>query len=168
MNQYVAFAIGFALVASHAIVYDAGKTAERNTWLDKESAELASANSAIESLESEIKEAHWAAEERLGAIAEQYEKEKQSEIEKRDRRIAELRTANFRLRDPGSKNTNGHQADGVTGSPSKCDGQEGGQLSNEASEFLLRITGEADEVVHQLTACQAVVLSDRNVEGEGK
>lgn len=172
MNQYVAIAGAAVWVLSLAWVYDAGKTAERSVWLDRESAELRSANGEIIELENKVKADHLAHSARIASVAEQYEKEKQREIEKRDRRIADLRSDNLRLRDPGSKNTADGKADGVTTGTSQCDGHTGSQLSVEASEFLLRLTGEADEVVVQLTACQAVVQSDRGMtattEGEAK
>lgn len=172
MNQYVAIAAAAAWVISVVIAYDQGKTSERSDWLSRENTELVSANAAISELETEVKTAHLAHSSRIASVAEQYEKEKQREIEKRDRRIADLRADNLRLLDPGSKNTADDKADGPTTGTSKCDGQTGGRLSVEASEFLLRLTGEADEVVIQLAACQAVVQSDRgttaNTEGVTK
>jgi hypothetical protein len=37
----------------------------------------------------------------------------------------------------------------------------GGELSRAASEFLLRLTAEADEAVVQLTTCQKILVADR-------
>ena len=36
-----------------------------------------------------------------------------------------------------------------------------GELSREASKFLIGLASEADTVVHQLTACQVVLIKDR-------
>lgn len=41
------------------------------------------------------------------------------------------------------------------------DGGAGAYLSTETAEFLLGLTGEADAVVRQLKACQAVAREDR-------
>lgn len=167
MNQYVAIAGAAAWLMSLVVVYDAGKTAERTAWQGRESAELVSANRAIVDLEQQVKAVHLAQSDRLASVADQYEKEKQHEFQKRDRYIADLRADNLRLRDPGSKNTAVGTSDGVAPGTGQCDGQAGSQFSIEASEFLLRLTGEADEVAIQLAACQAVVLSDR-IKGELK
>lgn len=167
MNQYVAIAGAAAWLMSLVVVYDAGKTAERAAWQGRESVELVAANRAIVDLEQQVKATHLAQSDRLASVADQYEKEKQREFQKRDRYIADLRADNLRLRDPGRKNTSVGTTDGTTPTTGQCDGQAGSQFSIEASEFLLRLTGEADEVAIQLTACQAVVLSDR-IKGEPK
>lgn len=50
----------------------------------------------------------------------------------------------------------------VAASPAGGDGEEGAVLSPEDQEFLVRIGAEADEVVRQLQACQAIVIADRS------
>lgn len=73
--------------------------------------------------------------------------------------------AGYRLRDPGRTAAAAECAAGAAAAPDagagRRDGEAGAELSAAASEFLLRIAGEADDVVRQLTACQAVVAADR-------
>jgi hypothetical protein len=44
----------------------------------------------------------------------------------------------------------------------RCDGQARAQLSDEAAEFLTGLASEADDVVLQLGACQAIVEQQRH------
>lgn len=82
-----------------------------------------------------------------------------------DAALADVR-AGFRLRDPaGSPGLSARCIGDAIGPPSAAasgrDGQAGSELSQAASDFLLRLAGEADEVVIQLTACQQILISDR-------
>ena len=149
-----------------------GHAAERAKTTDRDLAELVSANKQIVDLTDKLIADNSAHATRLSLVAQTYEKEKQDEVSKRDRVITDLRAERIRLRDPGSKSTTGRTESGITSTTGKCDGEARPFLSIEASEFLVRLTGEADEVVHQLTGCQAVVMSDRGItaqpnEGEG-
>lgn len=75
-----------------------------------------------------------------------------------DRAVARVR-AGERLRDPGTRPT-GANGCGQPAVPEASrtagghHGQAGAELSAEASEFLLRLAGEADDRVKQLTAAQ--------------
>ncbi len=84
--------------------------------------------------------------------------------------LAGLRSGDFVLRDPGTVN----QACGSgSGSPAASPGVGDGSasaglppapfaiLSNEASRFIVEMAAEADEVVVQLQACQAILEAER-------
>ena len=75
---------------------------------------------------------------------------------------ARARSGTFRLRDHTASR---EACTGGTGqaapAPSERDGKAGAYLSAEAADFLLGLAGEADDIVRQLTACQAVILDDR-------
>ena len=86
--------------------------------------------------------------------------------------------AGYRLRDPGVRA--GCAPDGPRDSASQAvaglsgrDGAAGselsqsaaGVLSETASEFLVRLVGEADEVAKQLHAAQQIIIADRKVCG---
>ena len=83
--------------------------------------------------------------------------------------VAAARAGALQLRDPGNQTgacpTGGGQTgEGqAAGSPSGGDGAQGAVLSGSASQFLLELTGEADEVAKQLAAAQAVIISDREL-----
>lgn len=84
----------------------------------------------------------------------------------RDRDVAAVH-AGYRLRDPGGRGNQGCTGGSDGGASTAVagtgvsDAKTGTDLSAEASEFLLLLTGEADEVVGQLTACQKIVADDR-------
>ena len=73
--------------------------------------------------------------------------------------------AGYRLRDPGSSGSAANCPGDAPSAPSTAtarrDGEAGTYLSSEASSFLLKLAGEADDTVRQLIACQAVVIADR-------
>lgn len=140
-----------------------GHTACEFVHVQRESADLRAANDKIVDLtNARIVEARNNAS-RLAALSSQFEKEKQDESKKRDLVIADLRAERIRLRDPGKPRTAGDTERGATYATGQCDGGTQANLSIEASEFLVRLAGEADEIVHQLTGCQSVVLADRGM-----
>ena len=76
--------------------------------------------------------------------------------------LADLRTDNARLRVRGRFQC--PTAAGVPGDAGRASGGDGSAqagLLREDAEFLLRIGREADEVVRQLTACQAILTEER-------
>jgi FtsZ-interacting cell division protein ZipA len=150
----------------------AGHTDCELTYTKQESVDLIAANEKITELTNKRISDNTEHATRLSLLSQQYEKEKQDESKKRDRVITDLRAERIRLRDPGSTSPTSNPGNGITAPTGKCDGEARGFLSNETAEFLVSLTGEADEVVHQLTECQAVVMSDRGMtakqtEGEG-
>lgn len=75
--------------------------------------------------------------------------------DEKDRVLADLRSANLRLRRRFSC-----PAESVSVSPGSAagsDGAEAGGLLVEDAEFLVRLAAEADARVNQLTACQNVL-----------
>lgn len=141
-----------------------GHAVERADWLQRETTELTAANAEIVRLNAQARLAERLTAETMNAIAIQYEEDKINEIRERDAVIADLRAGNIRLRDRNATRQPG--AGGTPGSPTsprQCDGAEAGELSGPTSEFLIGLMAEADEVVKQLTACQAVIRADRAI-----
>lgn len=161
-TQLIAGAVWLAsLVAVGIWQHSAGTTACEAVYSSRDRTELIVANGRITELAAERDAAVKAHQTRLFDISQQYEKEKLDVAKERDLVIADLRAERRRLRDPGNPRTAANAGSGTTPTTGKCDGEARPYLSIEASEFLVRLTGEADEVVHQLTECQAVVMSDR-------
>ncbi|MCR4304978.1 MAG: lysis protein [Gallionella sp.] len=80
--------------------------------------------------------------------------------------IADSRSGAIKLRDPGQNGTGpacGNQTGKAetAGSAPGSNGDTQGRLSGQASEFLFSLANEADEIVRQLIAAQAVIVSDR-------
>ena len=167
MRAWVIIALMLALAGS---LYGVGKwqrqdgfNESENVWLAKEKKELEAANKKIVELEAKLRTAEAAKEKVvINAITEQ---EKQRDEIKKDteKRIADLRARLLRMRDPGVRpSQNGGDAPaGITSAASAGNETSGGELSRAASEFLLRLTAEADEAVVQLTTCQKILVADR-------
>lgn len=140
----------------------AGHVSERVVWQGEQNKELALANTKIVELTASAMAEKKQHETNLNTIASNYEKDRQYDKAKTDSLIAKYRSGTYRLRDPGySSGTSSTPQSGVAPSSSGCNGSTEGGLSVEASGFLLGITGEADEVAKQLSACQAVIVDDR-------
>lgn len=91
----------------------------------------------------------------LGQLEADYKKEKEDAEARRIRDVAAARSGALRLRVPG---TLCPAADGATvGAPSGSDGAASGELPGPVAADLFALVHDADQVVRQLTACQAVV-----------
>jgi len=68
------------------------------------------------------------------------------------------------LRDPNrNAEASGNCAASVASGSSGSDGGTGAELPAKTSQFLLGLASEADAVVIQLSACQAILQSDRTI-----
>lgn len=173
MNPYALLtAGGLWLVSLIGVGYwqnSAGHTAERDAWQARENVQLVNANAKIIELNEVARKAERDHAERLATVSARLEQEKKHEAAKRDKIIADLRAGFVRLRDPGATSLYaiGGQGGTVTATTGKCDAGTGGELSVETAEFLVRLAGEADEIVDQLHACQDTVRSDRGLSVPG-
>ena len=159
----------FALALIGAVLggeYDGharGVNSERVAWQAKANNELASANAKILQLENDARVKEQAHANALAVIATNYEQELQHAENTRKADVAAARSGALRLRDPGTtaqQTCGSATGQAATGSGGR-DGQAGGELSPELTEFLVSEAGRADAIVQQLGACQAVIVSDR-------
>ena len=96
-----------------------------------------------------------------------YRKGVNDEKVKSDSRVAAVVAGTLKLRDPGSKAgastacDNGLAKGETPSTTTGSDGAKRTELSAEASGFLLKLTVEMDTIVRQLTAAQAIIVSDR-------
>jgi prophage endopeptidase len=73
-----------------------------------------------------------------------------------------LAAESVRLRDPhATKQACGDSAPAATPGVVRDNGSAGAELSQKAAAFLRQLASEADAVVLQLQACQAVLISER-------
>lgn len=165
----VAGGIVLAISTYNGWLIEVGKTTERSVWQGRESAELAAANTKIIQLTTAARQAEQAHAAALTRISATYQEQLQHEKTSRDRTVADLRSGALRLRiELARRQTAGGSATGDAGASSGgCDGAALGELSDAAAEFLVDLTAEADDVVHQLTACQATLVADRQINPEG-
>lgn len=140
-----------------------GEKAERATWLARENAQLTKANAKIKQLEEKYRQLEQDRAEVQAAISSKYQKDLNHVKTEKDRVIAGLRDGAFRLRIPVATRLNAYGGSAAEVAAPAC-GRDGGtrtELPVEASEFLVGLASEADEVVKQLGACQAVINADR-------
>ena len=159
-----------ALLAYGEREYTSGQQAERAAWLAKENVALTRATNRIKELEEQARAAEVKHGQAMASISAQYQKDLKNERLAKDRAIDAVRRGELRLYDPGVRATGdnrvgGGQACATDATTIGRDGATRSQLSQSASEFLLALASEADEVVRQLTACQAVVAADHQMKG---
>lgn len=106
----------------------------------------------------------------LAAITQAHEEALRNATAERDRTIDALRTDALRVRErftcPEPAGVSGTDRDRTAEAPGGGQLDHAGArrgLSVEDAGFLLRIAAEADEIVHQLRACQAVIRRDRGL-----
>lgn len=140
-----------------------GEAVERSAWQARENVQLATAGKRILALEQAAREQEQEEAARMAAIAGDYEGRLQNVQTQRDRDVAAAHRGTLRLRDPGAPSL---RADGCSGGPATAgagvgDGPAPGELSRAVTADLFSLVDDANAVVEQLTACQAVVRADR-------
>ncbi|WP_416242773.1 lysis system i-spanin subunit Rz [Azospira sp. APE16] len=145
-----------------------GEKVERTAWLDRDNAALTKANDRIKELEDNYRAKEREHAQDMATALAKYQEDLKHEKAAKDRAIADIRSGDLRLRIPvacpegAGGSTTAAPGPGAIGR----DGETRAELSVQASEFLIGLASEADEVVLQLTACQAVVIADRKQQGE--
>lgn len=169
MNPYFIIGLIVAWLASLVGVgywqNEAGHVDERTTWQTRENGELRTANATIKALQEQARQSEHDHAAALAAVSTDYERKLSDANKQRAADAAALRAGTLRLRDP---NPPGLRACGGLGAQvgagaGRRDGPEGGELSEAAAGFLLELASDADDIARQLTACQAVVVHDREV-----
>lgn len=169
MNPYLIIGLLIAWGASlFGVGYwqnDAGHVAERTTWQTRENTELRDVNAKIKTLEEGNRKAEQEHATALASVSTDYERKLSDANKQRAADVAAVRAGNLRLRDPSATGLRACGSLGVEvgASPGRRDGGTAGELSAEASGFLLDLASDADDVTRQLTACQAVVVKDREL-----
>lgn len=150
--------------------YDGGEV-EAASWRKRELQQQSDFNAKVQKLQEEYRARERAGAERLAAVSADYQKELVNAKTAKDRAVADLRAGRLVLRDPGAAGcaTGGGAAAPAGAGAGGRDGAPPGELpraaegvlSERASEFLIGLASEADEVARQLAACQGVVRADR-------
>lgn len=166
---------GLALAAFHGHgkqQYQAGQQDERSTWLQRDNDALRIANGQIATLQQEARDQERVHGQAMADIATQHQKDLKDARTEKDRVIADLRARNLRLRVPVVATASAACSGGSAGPEAgpgagQRDGETTAELSEAAAEFFVGLASEADDVARQLSACQAVVIADRQQQ-EGK
>ena len=131
-----------------------------------EAAQIVSDRAAADALAKatqSAKDIEHASQEAQVAASETYQKGLTHVTQTKDRVIAQLRAGTLRLRDPGSKYTlDTNPMSPIGASTGRCNVGEKTGFSDELNQFLVGEASRADSFVAQLTACQAIIKSDRD------
>lgn len=165
---------GIALVAAlgglYALVdgrgYQRGKTETEAAWQAREAKQNAAYAVELKRMSENALAATQKGASDTARTVEKLTKENQIAQANRETDLLAIRSGGIVFRDPG--NTAGCTASGsasgsVAADPARDQPATGGQLSAIATEFLYREASRADEVVRQLRAAQALLVSDREV-----
>lgn len=145
-----------------------GELAERAAWLKRETVALTTANAKIKMIEEQYRAQEQAHAAAMAGVSTQYQQELIHAKAEKDRVIIGLRSGAVRLRIAvaAARSTSGSDAAAPGAATAGCDGEARAELSLAASEFLVGLASESDEVARQLSACQAVITADRRQPGE--
>lgn len=141
-----------------------GAEDERVAWQARSNTELNAANHRIIELTETIRAKESEHTVQLASISARYQEELQNEKATADLVISELRAGTRKLRIPvaSSGKARGSEAGAASAAPGGRDGETRADLSPEIAESLVGLASEADTVVRQLQACQAIIMQDRN------
>lgn len=128
--------------------------AEFDTYKLKSEQELAEANSGARKKEQQHMDD-------IAAIDQKYLRSLENVKAENDKIIASLKSGTLSVRNNRTAVCAAIPAGQASASASVDNGASTSQLSESGAEFLLRLGGEADKVVVQLTACQAILEEDR-------
>ena len=151
--------------------YQAGSIAKNAEWREKENTELKLANKAIVDLRNKLAAAEKEKSEQLVIAANTYQEKENAAKEIHQKNISALRANLLRMYDPGTRSeptsreptsrepTSRESTASTAATTNSCDGTKNTELSREASDFLLDLTYEADEVTRQLGLCQSTITT---------
>lgn len=155
-------ALAGACAGGYFFGHSTGTTAERETWEKRENTELQAANAKVHGLEEAARASERAHAVQIASIGTQHAKEMEDARKQKDRDMANARSGalSLRISAPCKASSGGIRAPAAPAS-GVGDGAETIELPREITANLFALADDADEVVRQLTACQAVILDDR-------
>jgi hypothetical protein len=118
-------------------------------------------------LSNEVRAKESAHAAKLASFSQAYQEQLQNVRLEKNKFISTVRAGAIKLHIPKSTRPTGDYTTvaEVNVTASRCDASAEGELSRDVTEFLYSEASRADEIVNQLTACQAVVLEDRRICG---
>ena len=149
--------------------YARGVLETKTEYVNRDNEQLKLAIAAQAAAEKRANEAEAKAAAAQTLATTNYQKGVKDAEAKTAARLAAVGAGTLRLRDPGQNTTNCPSVNHPTGeaqiagTPTRSDGQTGRELSGAASQFLLALTGEADQIARQLALAQDVIASDRQL-----
>ena len=168
MSPYIILAaiisIGLAGGFGYAKGHRDGATSEKAAWYARQITQGALYSAKLLEAENAARAAEDAKADAVRALDTAYQKRLTDAQILHDADVAAARAGAIVLHDPGAPACPaGDRSAGPVAAPaSVSDGPARPGLSAAANEFLLSLADEADQLVNQLTACQAVITADRS------
>ena len=148
-----------ALLAHY--IYEAGGDAREAPWLKREAQTNADAANRIKAAEDRARAAEALAAARLVSISGAYQNGLQENEREKNAAVAALRAGKRLYIGAACPPAGGSEPAQAAAGAGGRDGEARAELSESAAEWLVGLASEADAVVRQLTACQAVIEADR-------
>lgn len=155
-------AITVAAMSAYNWAYKNGQTDEKAAWQQSENLALRDALTNLKVAEEKNRQAESSHAAAINLASQNYQKGLNDEKKKRDDIIASYRAGAISLRDKYATS----KPLGCAGVPAEAftadsgrNAAQGAKLSEPLAQFLIGLTSEADEVVQQLTACQAELVA---------
>ena len=151
-----------------AASYRIGINSERVAWQTRESEQLRAANAKIMEAQDAARAAERAHADAMAAVSTNYQRRLNDASKQAAADRDAVRAGTIRLRDPNSpaglRACGNFAAEASPTAPGRDD-RATGELSAEATEFLLDLAADADQIALQLQACQSIVRADRGDTG---
>lgn len=166
MNPWTIIGALVALIVVGASSYLKGEHDGENkvkvAELARENTELTASNAKIQELQNAARSLEAKRASETNAIAVQFEKDKKRALDQKDRDHADALAGAIKLRFATTPSETDRGAPCTAGATAGSgNGGTTAELPRKVTDDLLALANDADAVVVQLTACQAVITSDR-------
>lgn len=140
-----------------------GRTAERVESQAREIETVTAANAKIKQLNDAARAAEHASAVAIATIGAEHASAIETLEARRRRDVAAVRDGAIKLRVAGTctPSPGGSAVPEARAAPGLGDGAQSIELPREATDFLLGLANDADQVADQLRSCQSIVLNDR-------
>lgn len=152
-----------ALLLIVSMVYSKGRAAGEAATTAIYEAKIAEAREEARLLADAYRIQEKANAQEMAVIDQQHQEALTNAQAEADRVLESVRAGTVRVRNKLTCPKASSGVSDVASTTSSGDAGEGSGLSQADAELVLRIAAEADQVVHQLKACQAIVRADRQL-----
>jgi len=159
INPWLLVGSGVLIIASYFYGYSTGYDVSKSEWEAEKSIATKEAMDNMIAATDKVK----SLEQQLATKQNKVEKiyvNKIRTVEVESKRITDIARNNGLFVNASCADSSNPLPDSASGS-SSSNGTKKARLSREASEALISIAADADTIIHQLTACQAILEAER-------
>jgi len=159
INPWLLVGSGVLIIASYFYGYSTGYDVSKSAWEAEKSIATKEAMDSMIAATDKVK----SLEQQLATKQNKVEKiyvNKIRTVEVESKRITDIARNDGLFVNASCADSSNPLPDSASGS-GNSNGTQKARLSREASEALISIAADADTIVHQLTACQAILEAER-------